>query len=103
MKLKVAILCVAMAASSSAWAEVIVTPELQEDLAAYEMSTETLAAWMQDVLDQRGHACSEVYSMGGQVPRTDPETRRNVAITISCEERSYFITVGIGRGWKVHD
>ncbi len=103
MKLKIATLFVAMTAASVALAEVNVTPELREDLASYEMSPEALATWMQDVLDQRGHACSEVYSMGGQVPRTDPETRRNVAITVSCEERSYFITVGIGRGWKVHD
>lgn len=103
MKLKIATLCVAMVAASSAWAEAIVTPELQEDLAAYEMTPGTLAAWMQDVLTQRGRACSEVLSMGGQVPRTDPETRRNVAITVNCDERPYFISVGIGLGWKVHD
>lgn len=101
--MKIATLFAAMAAASGALAEVIVTPELQEDLAAYEMSPQSLATWMQDVLEQRGYACSEVYSMGGQVPRTGPEIRRNVAITVSCEERSYFITVGIGRGWKVHD
>jgi len=103
VKLKIATLCVAMAAASSAWAEVIVTPELQEDLEAHEMSPETLATWMRDVLDQRGHPCSDVLSMGGQVPRTDPETRRNVAISVNCEERPYFITVGIRAGWKVHD
>jgi len=82
VKLKIATLCVAMAAASSAWAEVIVTPELQEDLEAHEMSPETLATWMRDVLDQRGHPCSDVLSMGGQVPRTDPETRRNVRLAL---------------------
>lgn len=93
----------AVFAATSAPAEIIVTTDLQDDLATFDMTTDDLAFWMKDVLEGRGHACSEVVSMGGKVPRVDPETRRNVAITVGCKENSYFITVGIKVGWKVHD
>ncbi|RRH68155.1 hypothetical protein [Falsigemmobacter faecalis] len=84
-----------------AFAAPSITSELEEDLAQQDMTAEELAIWMRDVLDMRGHPCSQVLAMGGQVPRTNPETRRNVMISIGCEEASYYITVGIGRGWTV--
>lgn len=104
MKFKLTHICAAaIFAASAASADIIVTSELQEDLDTFEMTPEDLASWMQDVLEGRDHPCSEVHTMGGKVPRTNTETRRNVAITVGCEENSYFITVGIKTGWKVHD
>lgn len=83
--------------------DVMVTEALANDLVRFDMTSDALAAWMQDVLVQRGYACSEVWSMGGQVPRTDPNGRRNVSITVGCAERSFLITVGVGVGWEIHD
>ncbi len=103
MKFKAAILCAASVVASSAVAEITVTSELQDDLAVFDMTTDGLATWMKNVLVGRNHACSEVYSMAGKVPRTNTDTRRNVAISVNCKEDSYFITVGIKVGWKVHD
>jgi len=88
-------------AAQSASADMALTPDLQDDLAAFDMTAEDLAFWMQGVLESRGHACSEVLTMGGKVPRVDTEDRRNVAISVGCAENSYTITVGIGIGWKI--
>ena len=92
----------AILAGQRASAEMALTPELRDDLATFDMTAEDLAVWMQSVLEGRGHACSEVLTMGGKVPRVDTEARRNVAITIGCAENSYLVTVGIDVGWKVH-
>ncbi len=89
-------------AGQSASAEMALTPDLRDDLAAFNMTAEDLAFWMQGVLEGRGHACSEVLTMGGKVPRVDTEDRRNVATSVGCAENSYFITVGIDIGWKIH-
>jgi hypothetical protein len=65
------------------------------------MTIESLASWMQNVLDMRDHPCSEVLHMGGRVPVASPETRRNVMIVVTCEENTYSIKVGIGKGWDI--
>lgn len=93
---------VAIFIGQRASAEMALTPELRDDLTAFEMTAQDLAIWMQSVLEGRGHACSEVQTMGGKVPRVDTEARRNVAIVVGCTENSYLITVGIEVGWKVH-
>lgn len=78
-----------------------ITDELSEDLAQQSMTTEELASWMQNVLEGRGHPCSNVNAMAGKVPRVKPEGRRNVMVMVGCEEAAYFIKVGIGQGWTI--
>tara|TARA_R110000850_G_scaffold22995_3_gene67620 strand:- start:1876 stop:2289 length:414 start_codon:yes stop_codon:yes gene_type:complete len=103
LRLKAAIFCVATAAFASSAVAATATAELQEELAAFDMTFGDLASWMQNVLEMRGYQCGEVLSMAGQVPRVNPETRRNAALSVTCEEKTYFITVGIEAGWQIND
>lgn len=89
--------------ASQAIAEPTVSNQLQEELSQYDMTAPELGQWMQSVIEMRGYACSHVDHMSGQVPKTEAANRRNVAISVTCEENTYFITVGIGVGWEVQD
>lgn len=92
---------VAIWSGSAAVSEPFVDDSLLEDLTEQRMTPQELGDWMRDVIALRDFPCNSVTAMSGNVPRVNSETRRNAAISVSCENATYYISVGIGRGWQV--